>query len=317
MKKRCLCAAAALLSAAILFCSCKTEESAAADTVGRFLISDGYVSEMPGETDAAMLSFAAERINFVYDTYLSDIRGKTVFAVIPDKRVFFSGTGAAAQRAYEALCTDITGLLGFSAKVFDPRPYLSLDRYYHADVHWKQETLLPLAAALCRELDVPFSEDIFQKKTHPDPFRGAYEREEPSLTALVDGDTLSYLTWEGMEDCTVTSCQNGTPSVGVLYDSAGIADGKTDSYDFFLSGADPLILITNPHGAADRTLYCFRDSFASSLLPLLLPSYREIAVIDQRYLHSELLGEYLTFSENADVLFLYSAALLSRGIVLK
>lgn len=301
----------------ILFCACKTDEPVTADTVGRFRISDGYVSEVPGETDAAMLSFAAERINFVYDTYFSDIRGKTVFAAVPDKRVFFSGTGAAAQRAYETLCADITGLLGFSAQVFDPRPYLSLDRYYHADVHWKQETLLPLAAALCRELDVPFSEDIFQIKTHPNPFRGAYEREEPSLTALVDGDTLFYLTWEGMEDCTVTSYQNGTPSVGVLYDSVCIADGKTDSYDFFLSGADPLILLSNPHGAAERTLYCFRDSFASALLPLLLPSYREIAVIDQRYLRSELLGEYLTFSENADVLFLYSTALLSRGIVLK
>ena len=58
----------------------------------------------------------------------------------------------------------------------------------------------------------------------------------------------------------------------------------------------------------------FRDSFGSSIAPLLIENYRKITLIDLRYINSELLSEYVEFN-NQDVLFLYSGVVLNQNIL--
>ena len=58
----------------------------------------------------------------------------------------------------------------------------------------------------------------------------------------------------------------------------------------------------------------FRDSFGSSIAPLLIENYRKITLIDLRYINSELLTEYIEFN-NQDVLFLYSGVVLNQNIL--
>ena len=89
-----------------------------------------------------------------------------------------------------------------------------------------------------------------------------------------------------------------------------------DGYDTFLSGAQALLTVENPLAGTDRRLILFRDSFGSSLAPLLLDSYREITLVDLRYLSSSLLGDYVDF-DGADVLFLYSTSILNSAMLLK
>ena len=88
------------------------------------------------------------------------------------------------------------------------------------------------------------------------------------------------------------------------------------AYDLFLSGATPLTVIENPNAAAKRELVIFRDSYASSLAPLLIENYSKITMVDLRYMHSSLLPEYVDFTD-ADVLFLYSDRLANDSLLLK
>ena len=62
----------------------------------------------------------------------------------------------------------------------------------------------------------------------------------------------------------------------------------------------------------DRELVLIRDSFGSSLAPLLAGSYRAVTLADLRYLQPEAAGRYLRFTDQ-DVLFLFSATLLNNS----
>ena len=84
----------------------------------------------------------------------------------------------------------------------------------------------------------------------------------------------------------------------------------------FLSGSLPLVTITNPVAETDRELILFRDSFGSSMAPLLVSGYRKITLVDIRYLHPDLLERYIEF-DGQDVLFLYSTLVLNHSETLK
>ena len=60
----------------------------------------------------------------------------------------------------------------------------------------------------------------------------------------------------------------------------------------------------------------FRDSFGSSLAPLLLQGYRKVTLVDIRYMDPKLLGDYVNF-QSADVLFLYSTLVLNSSGALR
>lgn len=99
-----------------------------------------------------------------------------------------------------------------------------------------------------------------------------------------------------------------------MYDFAAAQDAP---YDLFLSGSRSLLRIDNPDALSDRTLVVFRDSFGSSIIPLLAESYRTVYAVDIRYLASDRLGRVVEFPDDADVLFLYSATVLHNSITLK
>ena len=92
-------------------------------------------------------------------------------------------------------------------------------------------------------------------------------------------------------------------------------DTKTP-YDLYLQGSKSLLRIDSPLSATDKTLVVFRDSFGSSLAPLLVPGYAKVTLADIRYLPSSQMGKYLTFTDQ-DVLFLYSAPVLNNSETLK
>lgn len=84
----------------------------------------------------------------------------------------------------------------------------------------------------------------------------------------------------------------------------------------FLSGATPLTVITNPKAAEERELVIFRDSYGSSIAPLMIEAYSKITLVDLRYMSSDLLGDYVDFTD-AEVLFLMSDKIVNNSIMLK
>ena len=93
------------------------------------------------------------------------------------------------------------------------------------------------------------------------------------------------------------------------------AAGK-DPYEMFLSGSVSLLTIENPSAKTDKELVIFRDSFASSLAPLLIDGYAKITLVDIRYLPSARLGSFVTFDKQ-DVLLLYSVPVLNNSETIK
>ena len=87
---------------------------------------------------------------------------------------------------------------------------------------------------------------------------------------------------------------------------------SSDLYDIYLGGAKPLLVIENPNAKTSKSLVIFRDSFGSSISPLLVQDYKTVTVVDIRYISSNILGNYLRFT-NQDVLFLYSSLILNSS----
>ena len=78
----------------------------------------------------------------------------------------------------------------------------------------------------------------------------------------------------------------------------------------------PIIEMTNPNAETERELIIFRDSFSSSLAPLLLEGYSKITLLDLRYISISMLKDYVTFS-NQDVLILYNTTIINNSDMIK
>ena len=60
-----------------------------------------------------------------------------------------------------------------------------------------------------------------------------------------------------------------------------------DPYEFYLSGSTSILEVTNPNAEGDRHLIIFRDSFGSSITPLLLGAYAKVTIVDTRYVYPD------------------------------
>ena len=92
-----------------------------------------------------------------------------------------------------------------------------------------------------------------------------------------------------------------------------------DPYDVYLSGPTSVLVIENKNNKSGKELVLFRDSYASSLTPLMISSYSKITLIDLRYISSKMLNEFETikFNEKQDILFLYSIPVINNSFILK
>ena len=100
-----------------------------------------------------------------------------------------------------------------------------------------------------------------------------------------------------------------------MYDIASFTG--IDPYNVYLSGPKALITLENPNSNSNKELIIFRDSFGSSLAPLLTPEYSKITLVDLRYIASPLLRSMVDFKSGQDVLIIYSTEVLNNGSILK
>ena len=299
-----------LLACAVVFGAAKwipTQEAPSA-ALPDVYVYQGYAVTTEAGYDQKSLDYAALKFQQLYDSYLTGNDGHIYLSVVPDKGSFTEPpegyTPASAQETADALLAQLD-----FAQYVDIAPGLTLEDYYRTDPHWRQECLVATAQTLAQAMDVPLAGD-FQENAIDVPFYGAYaEKAGEPLTA----DTLRYLTGEVLDACTVYDYE--TDAREPLYDLAAV---DTDTpYDLYLQGSRSLLRIDSPLSTTDRTLVAFRDSFGSSLIPLLAESYRTIYAVDIRYLSSQMVGRFLSFDGSEDVLFLYSTMVLQNSRTMK
>jgi hypothetical protein len=122
------------------------------------------------------------------------------------------------------------------------------------------------------------------------------------------GEDLFLMQSEVLENCRVQDKETG--KYVPVYNPEDL--NNSDLYDIYLGGAKPLLVIENRNAKTGKSLVVFRDSFGSSLTPLLVQDYRTVTVVDIRYINPTILINYLRFT-NQDVLFLYSSLVLNSS----
>ena len=267
-------------------------------------VADGYTAKLEYPYDAGSIGHALERFQYVYDRYLTDC---TVYmTVVPDKGYYLAEDNGYLAMDYEAMFADIQAGMPWATHI-ELTDLLSLEDYYRTDTHWRQENLLPVAQRIARTMGVSVGE--FTPVTREEPFYGVYYGQ---AALPMEPDTLVLMENDWLAECRVYDHESGT--WGSVYDLGKL--DTDDLYEVYLSGPRSLLTIENPNATTDNELIVIRDSFGSSIVPLLLRDYARVDVVDIRYLNAALLGNFLEFGEQ-DVLFLYSTLVLNNSETIK
>ncbi len=259
-------------------------------------LKNGHISKLEYPMNTKMLDYAVSLFAKINDKHLQ--QNDVYFAVIPDKNEYL----ADLKIDFYELEKYMYDRMDFCTPIH-LNQLLSEEDYYFTDSHWKQDKITDLAKYISNSLgtDIP---DIYEKVELDIPFYGVYAGQSALKSKP---DTITYLTNDTIDSLQVTGAD-------AVYDTKK-ANGK-DTYEFFLSGNQPLVKINNPKNTSGKKLIVFRDSFASSLMPLLAQGYSEITMIDLRYMNSQLLEQFVDFSD-AQVLFLYSTNVLNNSTSMK
>lgn len=273
----------------------------------KIYIRDGYASKLEYPMDDESIQYASDRFRFVYERFMKDSGANVYLSVIPDKNYFMAESNGYPSIDYDKFILKIKENTEF-AEYIDITGLLQLSDYYCTDTHWRQEKIYDVAHHLAGSMGVSLTAEFIKNKVDT-PFYGVYYGQ----SALpLKADEIYYLECEYLNECKVYDYE--TNSYIPIYDFNKIMGN--DPYEMFLSGSKSLLVIENPVACTDKELIVFRDSFGSSIAPLLAEGYKKITLVDIRYISPGMLGQFIIF-DGQDVLFLYSSSVLNNSITIK
>lgn len=265
-------------------------------------IADGYVSKLDYPLSEKALDKAVKKFQSIYNKYMAGMDVKVYHSVIPDKNYFLAEENGYPTYDYEKMFTYLRENLPNMTYV-DIVDLLSVEDFYYTDTHWRQECIVDVAKALGEAMGVSLQAE-YEPVTLDTPFYGVYYGQ---LALPLDPDGITYLGHDDFAECRIINHETGKEIT--MYD-ADKAVGR-DPYEMFLSGSLAVITIDNPNASTEKELVIFRDSFGSSLAPLLVEGYAKITILDARYLNEVMIGNFVEF-EDQDVLFIHSTGVINN-----
>lgn len=270
---------------------------------------DGYITKIEYPLNEQSVGNASKKFNFVYDKYLKDTNTNVYFSIIPDKNYYLiSEDENYLSLDYEKLVSSITEKTSYM-KYIDIFSELSIDSYYKTDSHWRQEKILPVAKKIAGEMGVTLI-GAYDEIAIGKGFDGVYKGQYAMLNVGSDG--ISVLVNDKIYEAEVFDHQN--QKTIPVYDESK-CKGR-DPYEAYLGGPLSLVTIENENATTEKELIMFRDSYGSSLAPLFIEGYKKITLIDIRYMHPNMIENFVEFN-NQDVLFIYSTSVLNNSETLK
>lgn len=276
-------------------------------------VLDGETSEVVCDMDYPLdedsLQYASKRFGNVYDIYLKDSNCKVYLSIVPDKNYFYGAANGYLTMDYNEL-VDIMLKENTNMTYIDIFPYLSREDYYRTDIHWKQENITDVADVLLKGMGQELAQQSqYETMEVNGDFYGVYYGQ---AALPMEPDRMQYVTNDVIEGLQAYDYQNNREIS--VYDKGKIND--KDPYEMYAGGSISLATIDNPACENKRHLIIFRDSFGSSIAPLLAQGYSKTTLIDIRYILPSLIGQYVDF-QDADVLFLYSTPVLNHSETVK
>lgn len=262
-----------------------------------------YIIEQNYPLDKDSVLNLINKIKQIKDNYLTE-QNNIYFTIIPDKNYFVNEDNLKID--YNEIKTSMQKNLEF-AKYIEICDILNLDDYYKTDTHWKQENLIKVAQKIGESMGININTEYEIIKVGD--FKGVYSGQLP---IEMKSDEIKILNNDILENCIVYNYENMKKTKIYNLDK----QNSFDKYDIYLSGAVSLLTIKNNKSRTEKELIVFRDSYASSLIPLLVSEYSKITMIDTRYISPKILSDYIEF-EGKDILFIYSTMLINNSISLK
>lgn len=287
------------------------------DNNGIYIV-DGHASKTLTELKENELTNTVKNLNRLYNTYLKNMN--VYYSIIPDKNFFLAEEKGYPHIDYDKFMQIVNSNMNQKIKYINILDSLEIDDYYTTDIHWKQESIGEVTDKILSEMNK--NQHVSNSNFNENdlyPFYGTYYGQ----SALpLEAETLKYLTNENMENVTVKMlneqalAENKIEFIDAeMYDIASFTG--IDPYNVYLSGPKALITLENPNATTNKELIIFRDSFGSSLAPLLTSEYSKITLVDLRYIASPLLRSMVDFKAGQDVLIIYSTEVLNNGSILK
>jgi hypothetical protein len=249
-------------------------------------------------------------INYCDEKFLDGLN--VYYAIAPDKNYYLESTNHLILD-YSAMADLVRTGINDDIKYIDLFGALSLDSFYLTDSHWRQDRLGGVISAISGGMGtkIPFDASMYKQKRYS-PFYGVFYGQSALNIAP---DEIVYLVSDKTENAVVTSLEK-PGSVFTVYDETAL--GGMDSYNLFMLGPAAVVTAENAEKGTGRGIVIFRDSFSSSLAPLLLEGYDTVTLIDLRYIRPDLLGDegimggFVDFTDK-DVLFMYSSAIFNNS----
>ncbi len=267
---------------------------------------DGSMAALDDPNNENQIISAAKKFNAMREL----IGGKNSYLCVVPPKTYYMQDGVHPTADFEAMLS----LLYENAEGFttiDIRDTLDLSSYYLTDSHWRQELLEETVLHLVKEMGL--EKPVFPEYTVKEipSFYGVYAGQ----SALpVKPETIYYLTNDSLDNAMVTAVGADVTSVYTLNRLEN--ENSLDKYDLFLGGAVAVVEIVNENAVTDRELVVMRDSFGSSIIPLLSEYYSKITAIDMRYLSSMYVKNFVD-TENVDFLVLLSPGVINQSAMLK
>jgi len=286
-------------------------------------IADGHASKTIPEIKEGELTQTAKNINKLYNSYLSKMN--VYYSIIPDKNYFLAEKNGYPHFDYNKFVNIVSSNLNNKIKYINIIDSLDVDDYYTTDIHWKQENLEKVTNTLLKGMiknKNEYSEKVFEQEYEAKelyPFYGTYYGQ----SALpLEAENLKYLSNDEIENIKVNVLdENALAEGNIEFKEMSMYDIESfsgiDPYNVYLSGPKAIITLENNQATTAKELVIFRDSFGSSLAPLLTTEYSKITLVDLRYIASPLLKNVVEFKAGQDVLIIYSTEILNNGSILK
>ena len=265
-------------------------------------LKDNYIFKSEYPTNKESISNFISKTNKIQS--LLTEKNNTYIMIIPDKNYYLKDKNF-LQIDYEYLYNELDKL---DMTKIDIRNIMNLNDYYETDTHWKQQKLDKVVKELSTKMNFDYKKTTYKKNTY-NKFYGVYYGESAISRKP---ETITYLTNETIENSEVKYLEN--EKLNKVYNLDNLK--SLDSYEVYLDGASSLIEITNKNSKSKKELIIFRDSFGSSLTPLLIEYYGKITIVDNRYISSDYFTNYIKFT-NQDILFMYSTLLVNNSTTIK
>ena len=264
---------------------------------------NGYIINQEYPLNEKSIENISNKVKQIANQYLTE-NNNVYFTIVPDKNYFVNKDNLKLDynKMEDMLKADLT-----FAEYIKINDLLELSDYYKTDTHWKQENILKIAEKIANQMNANISKDYETIKITD--FKGVYSGQFPISS---ENDEIKVLTNDTLKRCKVYNYE--TKEYSGIYNLKKI--NSLDKYDVYLSGATPKLTIENPDNNGTKELIVFRDSYGSSLIPLLVTGYCKVTVVDTRYISPKLLNQYIEFKDQ-DVLFMYSTLIINNSTTLK